>query len=261
VIFLVVAVNLLIFRRLIPAHVQATQAIATPLLPVQIARYVAGDYASSLIGLAVSLALPLMVISHAGAEANAYYSLAWTVTYALYLVGQNMGMSLIAEAVTEPEKFRAYARQTLLQAMRLVVPVILVIEIIAPYFLHFFGQNYVVEGTTLLRLLALSAIPNTLNDLYISMARVHRNTRTVILLQCCIDLPVLVLSYFLLQRYGLVGIGYAWLISQSVGAILLSTGAFQKFGCPSLSSILHADRSQLLAEARPAPERESEERP
>ena len=240
VIVLVILINIFLFRRLIPAHVAATRDIAVPLVRSQIARYVTGDYFSSLIGMAVNLLLPLMIIAQLGAAANAYYGLAWTVTYALYLISLNMGMSLIAEAVTEPTKLHHYVRQTLLQSARVVVPLILATEIAAPYFLQFFGESYMTEGALLLRLLCLSALPYIINAIYISLARVNRNVGMVVLLQAGIYLQVLIWSYFLLRHDGLVGIGYAWLISQGTVAILLAGGAFRKAGCPSLKAILQA---------------------
>lgn len=234
--FLVVPANLFIFWYLVPRHIKSTQAIAVPLMPTQIVRYVTGDYLSSLIGLIVTSLLPLVIISLLSPEANAYFALAWTVSYALYLVSQNMGMSLIAEAVTDPASLPHYVRQTLTQAARLVIPVVLVTVVIAPYFLRFFGEDYVLGGTAVLRLLCLSAIPFIVNSIYISLARVNRRIGTVMLLQASIHVPALGLSYFLLEQYGITGVGYAWLIAQGVVAIILSTGLFQAFGCPTLAT-------------------------
>jgi O-antigen/teichoic acid export membrane protein len=238
VVLLVVAMNWLIFRRLVPHHVQKTQDISVRVLPSQIARYITGDYFSSLIGLFVNSLMPLIIVAQLGAAANAYFTLAWTIHYSLYLVSLNMGMSLIAEAVIAPDKLYRYMRQTLIQLARLLVPAVLAIVVAAPYFLPLFGEGYAEEGAGVLRLLCLSVIPSMVNTLYISVARVKPQVKTLLVIQAAIYLQALALTLILLPNYGLVGVGWAWLISQSTVAILLSTGALWRLGCPSLLSLL-----------------------
>src|SRR5437868_2245334 len=97
----VVPVNLLIFKRLLPVHIRRTARQATPLVPAQIVRYVAGDYVGSLFSLASTTLLPLMVTQLAGTRANAYFYLAWIIAYSLQLVSMYMTISLTVEASTD----------------------------------------------------------------------------------------------------------------------------------------------------------------
>jgi O-antigen/teichoic acid export membrane protein len=243
VVVFVLVMNILIFRRLIPRHVQNTQDAAEPIPPKSVLEYVTGDYLSSLIWLAVTTLLPLIVVAEAGATANAYFYLAWTISYSLYLVSRNMGMSLIAEAAADPSKLLAYSYRTLVQSTRLVAPIVFVLIVGAPYFLLLFGESYASEGSTLLRLLCLGALPGIVTSLYVSIARVQRRAWTVVFLQTIISLPVLILSYIGLRAYGITGIGYAWLGSQTIVAALLAAGVFRSFGCMPISALFVAKTS------------------
>ena len=241
VMIFVFVINILIFRRLLPRHVEATQANAEYIPLTAVMRYVTGDYLSSLIWLAVTTMLPLIIVAQVGATANAHFYLAWTVAYSLYLVSRNFGMSLIAEAAADETQLHAHSLRTLKQSTRLVAPAVAVLVIGAPYFLRIFGESYAEDSTVLLRLLCLSALPNIITSLYISVARVKRQVWTVVFLQTILSLPVLVLSTSLLQRYGITGIGVAWLTSQGVVALLLASGALAKFGSPAIQTFFAAE--------------------
>ena len=221
IILLLLPTNLLIFWRLVPKHVEATQGRAEQITTSQISRYVVGDYFSSLIWLGTTNLLPLMVISLAGATANAYFYLSWVIAYTLYLVSRNMGMSLIAEAATDQSKLITYGYRILVQTARIVVPAVIGIVLFAPYILRLFGEAYSVEGSLLLRLLALSAIPYIVISLFVSIARVQRRMVAMVIVLGALCLMVLSLSYVLLGIYGITGIGIAWLVSQTVIALVL----------------------------------------
>ncbi len=221
VVALLLPVNLLIFRRLIPRHVQATQGRAEPIVPVEIAKYVVSDYFGSLIWMATINLLPLIVLERVGAAANAYFYLSWTIAYSLYLVSRNMGMSLITEAAMDQTQLRVYSYRMFVQTARLLVPGVTVILLGAPYILRLFGNSYATEGTALLRLLCLSALPNIVTSIYVAIARVQRRMIAIVLVFTSLCALVLTLSYILLEVYGIMGVGVAWLSSQTLIATIL----------------------------------------
>jgi aminoglycoside phosphotransferase (APT) family kinase protein len=216
-------VNRLLFRRLIPQHMRATRDSATPPTPKQIGRFIAGDYLGSLIWYATTSFLPVLVAVRAGATANAYFYLSWTIAYSLYLVSLNMGQSLIAEGATDVAKLDVYSYRMFVQTARLLVPAVLLIVVGAPYVLRIFGAGYSTEGTTLLRLLSLSALPNIVTSLYISVARVQRRMKRVVLCLSVLSVMVLSLGYLLMGVAGITGVGIAWLVGQSLMAAFLLT--------------------------------------
>jgi O-antigen/teichoic acid export membrane protein len=221
---LIPPINYLIFSRLVPRHVQATQHLAEPVSIRQVIRYIAGNYTASILNIAASALLPVIIVQVAGAEANAHFYPNWTILTSLQLVAFNMTTSLTVEASLEKENLLNYSRRILLQVMRLLVPAVLVIVVAAPFILQIYGKAYSEEGTNLLRLLALSTIPNVVTVIYMGMARVRHWIKGLVLVNAATAFLGLGTSYLLLQVYGITGVGIGWLISQTAvaaGVILM----------------------------------------
>ncbi|HJZ47162.1 MAG TPA: LysM domain-containing protein [Roseiflexaceae bacterium] len=218
-------VNYLIFGRLLPRHTHASAARAEPLLPRRIAGYAASNYLGSMLSLAVNTLLPLLVLHQLGARANAYFAQPWLIASSLQLVVGNMAVSLTVEAATDRERLAAYTRRALVHTARLLAPLVALLLIAAPHLLGLFGGEYAAEGAGLLRLLALGALPNLVNMLYLSVARVRNRVGAIVVVQAALCALALGLSYPLLQVYGITGVGIAWLTSQTLvaGGIALAT--------------------------------------
>lgn len=220
----VIIINIVLFYRWIPEHIKLSYGKAEPLGRKQIAKYIGGENIGQIFWVATVSLLPLLVTERVSVSANAYFYLAWTIGYSLYLVGRNMGMSLTTEGSMNQKKLNLYAYQTLLQTTRLLVPLIIIMVIGTPYLLQLLGRDYVEESTTLLRLLTIASLPAMVTSLYISIARVQRKVGAIIFVQMALCFMVLGGSFFLLDIYGIVGVGIAWLGTQTlVASVLLAT--------------------------------------
>lgn len=216
----------LISWRLIPQHVYSTEGQSLPIVPSQIAHYIVGNYIAHLLWLAMTTLLPILVLQQTGAKASAYYYLCQTIANSLYLVSSNMGMSLITEVALDQTKLEIYSLRILIGTARLVIPAVVIILIGAPYILLLFGKGYVTEGTTLLRLLSLSAIPNMVTSLYMSVARVQRQMKAMISVLALLCALTLSCTFLLLKVYGITGVGVAQLMGQIIIATMI---LFTKF--------------------------------
>ncbi|GAB7187746.1 hypothetical protein ATKI12_7577 [Kitasatospora sp. Ki12] len=210
--------SLFLFRRGIPAHGRR-HADGRP--PARLLRYCAADYLGSLFRLTAYNILPLLVLNQFGAAANAYFSLAWVIAYTLYLAALNMGSSLIVEAAHAPERLAEHGRRVLRHAGLLLAVGVGFVVIAAPWLLRLFGAPYAEHGTLVLRLLALSALPNLLFSVAIDVARARRALGWIIGLQCAFCLLAVGLVVVLLPGYGLTGVGVGWLIAECLVALPL----------------------------------------
>jgi O-antigen/teichoic acid export membrane protein len=217
-----IPVNCLIFRRLVPQHVQATEGQAVSIVPSAIIKFVAGNYLGSLFLLASTRLLPVIVMQQVGAVANAYFYLPWMISTSIKLITSNMAMSLTVEGATDQKKLAAHSVAFLGHTARLLMPMIAVVLIIAPYILRFSGNSYATEGATLLRLLVLSAIPNIITSLYISIARVRHRVHGIVMVQGAVCVLGLGMSYMFLEPYGIKGVGLAVLVSETIVAVALT---------------------------------------
>ncbi|MGW1064151.1 lipopolysaccharide biosynthesis protein [Streptomyces aureus] len=210
VVSLVVA-NAVLMGRGIPRHERETKA-APP--PPRMLGYAAADWFGSLFRVAAYTVVPLIVLNTLGAEQSAYFSVAWNVAYVPYLIARNMGTSLLAEAVRGPERLVEHSLRVLRHSGLLLGGVTVLLVVAAPQILSLFGASYAAEGSMLLRLLALSAVPNLVLSVAIDVARARRRLRWAVWLQVVMCVLVLGLTRALLPHFGVVGAGIAWLVTQ-----------------------------------------------
>ncbi|WP_367319371.1 lipopolysaccharide biosynthesis protein [Streptomyces sp. HUAS ZL42] len=213
-----VVANTVLLRRGIPQHERNTPA--TPPSPRMLG-YAATDWLGSLFRLAAYTLVPLIVLDTLGAEQSAYYSLAWSIAYVPYLLALNMGTSLITESVRRPERLVDNGLRVLRHSGLMLAGVTAVLAAAAPQILSLFGASYSAHGTTLLRLLAVSALPNLLVSLAIDVSRARRRLRWAVGLQIATCGLVLGLTVVLLPRFGVTGAGIAWLAAQCLIAVFL----------------------------------------
>jgi O-antigen/teichoic acid export membrane protein len=224
----VIPTNWFLFGRAIPRHVHQSQPGTTVTLD-DLRRFVPYDYVGSLCWLAATSMLPLVVIARVGAATSASFSLAWIIAYSLYLVSINLGSSLVAETSTDPTSLRHACRRVRIHLLKVLGPGVAVVVIAAPLLLRLMGSAYAAEGATLLRLLALSALPFVFTATAISTYRIRRDTRPVAIINAAIFTMVAVISMLLLPQIGIAGVGVAWLTAQTTSAVVLLIMEHRRF--------------------------------
>jgi O-antigen/teichoic acid export membrane protein len=184
-------------------------------------RFALTDYFSSLLWLATTDLMTLVVLDQMGPQQSAYYFMSFTIAYSLYLVTSNVGSAFVAEAAQFPNRTIALARNALRHAALLVVPLALIGVVIAPLGLRILGREYSTNGTILLRLLLLSAIAQVIIDIALSAARLRRDNRMVMTVYGAQALGIFGGTALMIGRWGLTGVGLSWLITQTAIALIL----------------------------------------
>ena len=184
----------------------------------EISHYSGGNYVARISLQSSPLVLPLMVINILGAEMSAYFYIAWSITAILIVIPTSIFNSLFAEGSNEEETLQVNTKKSLKLFLLLLLPAILVVLVIADKVLLLFGQAYSQNGALLLRIIAVSIIPYSVNYLYITIARVKMDISGVIKVSAAITCLTLGLCYFLMLNMGLPGIGLGWLAGHSIVA-------------------------------------------
>jgi O-antigen/teichoic acid export membrane protein len=214
-------INGLIFKKLIPQHERAITGNSGELNRRSLTTYVTGNYLAA-ISLSVSnTVLPLLVTNHVGVRANAYFSPPWMIASVLQFVAINMASSLTVEASLDRSKLKSYFWRSLIQTMGILLPGVLLILAAAPVILQIFGQSYAEGGSTTLRWLALSTLPNVVISFSIALARVQNRTQIVSLIQVTLCVALLGLSEIFLPIWGIAGVGFARFVSQGAMAVIV----------------------------------------
>src|SRR5690606_18432432 len=204
--------------RVLPRPAETTGGAAPAVTVRDVASFVRADYAGTVFLLTAVFGLPLVVLARLGPEAAAVYGITWQIAYALYLVVNGMGQSLVAHVAAHPDRLEQARRGMVVKAMALLVPAVLVIAVGAEPLLSLFGAHYADEGSLLLALLALSAVPNVVTWSAVWAARVRRDGRVLFGLPAAVTTAVIAGSWVLMPALGVVATGVAWLGAQSVAA-------------------------------------------
>jgi O-antigen/teichoic acid export membrane protein len=225
-----VPVTVLVFGLLVPRHAAASSEIAEPPSLRELSRFVGPDYLGALGWLAAVTVIPLVITERIGPTQNAYYALAWVIVIPIFFVSSAMGSSLVVSGVSAPDELPRYLRRMLGHTALLVLPMVAVVELAAPYLLRIFGEAYSEHGTTVLRLLALATVPHIVIALAVNAARVQRRMRAVVAIQVAECGVILELTWVLLGGYGVNGAGWAWLFGQTIVAAAVALWAIPGLG-------------------------------
>ena len=185
--------------------------------------YSLGNYSTALLWSAPNFLLPLLVVNILGPESNAYFYASWIITSAIFVVPSAVSTSLFVESSHEEHLLLVTAKKALKVDFLILVPVIGMVFALGNKLLLLFGEAYSQNATTLLWILVLSAIPVSINSVYLTVQRVRKNIKRLMALSALVACLSLGLSCLLMLRMGLPGIGAGWLIGQSLvaGGVIL----------------------------------------
>ncbi|MGW5598843.1 lipopolysaccharide biosynthesis protein [Streptomyces rochei] len=232
----------LIFRRLIPRQAAADHDVEPPKVR-EMGRFLAGDSLGALFSLAMINLLPVMVAVNFTAAENGYFYVAYTVGGTMEFMAINMASSLTAHASHDPRRLADGVRGALRRMTLLLVPVVLVLIVLAPQILAPFDEDYAEHGSTVLRLLALGALPRIVVELYIGVLRVQGRTGVLAAVQGTMCVLVLGSAALLFTPAGIAGAGWAVLGGMTVVAV----------GCvPGLRAVLRGGDGGGPGAGRPA---------
>jgi len=180
-----------------------------------------GNHIAELLWFAPIMLFPLLVINILGAEINAYFYITWIIAQTLFTIPMAVSYSLFAEGSHKEGLLRANIIKSVKLCLLILVPVIVILLVLSDKLLLFFDRSYSESGAILLRILALSAIPVTINFICLSVMRVKKNTKGVILASASIACLALGSGYILMTKVGLPGVGVGWITAQTVVAIVV----------------------------------------
>lgn len=163
--------------------------------------------------------LPLMLVTLIGGEANAYSYVTWAIVGHLFQIPIAMSQSLFSEGSHDVSSLARDFKKSLKLTGALLFPAVVVMLVAGDKLLLLFGREYSTEGVKLLWLLVLSALPVSVNVLYLGVARVERRLKNIILVTAGVSLGTLILSYVLIPPLGILGPGIAWMASHSLVAV------------------------------------------
>jgi O-antigen/teichoic acid export membrane protein len=176
-------------------------------------RYGMAVYVSQVLNLLPTSVLPLIVVNELGATAAAYFYIAMTIATLLYTVAFSTGQALLAETAHDDEtQLLVHLRKGLTLSAALMVPLVVLIIAVCPFILGIFGDGYEQGATGVLRLMAVGGLTVMLGSLASTTFKQTKQLRAILTAMTVNALATISLSLILVQRYGLLGIGWALLL-------------------------------------------------
>ncbi len=204
------AVSLFVFAPKVQSHYRPMLALKLNLIK-DIWRYSSGNYVAYLFMAMPFLVLPIIVVNLLGAEQNAYFYIAWTISTLISAIPNGVALSLFAEGSHFEDKLKENTIKSLKFTFLLLMPLVILLVLGGKWLLLAFGHNYSVNSLYLLWVFAITSLPLSITYIYTSILRVTNRIKELVAIWGCITVVMLAVSYLVMPTIGIMGIGYTWL--------------------------------------------------
>ncbi len=174
-------------------------------------RYSIGNYAIGLLMASPIYVLPLMILSQLGPTDAASYYIAFAVASLLFIVPTAFSTSLFIEG-SHGATLKTSTLKTVKTMFILLLPLVFVLCVFGRDLLLLIGREYG-EAFGLLQLMAISSLFFSILSIFFSVKRVQKDIGILIFLSLISFSLMIGLSFLLIPRFGVVGVGYSWLVS------------------------------------------------
>lgn len=183
-------------------------------------RYTTHNYIGIVLITIPAQLMPQLIMKYLGAAAVAYFSMAWTMVNLLYIVPSAVTQSMLAESSFDARQKSEHLRRTVRLLATLLVPAVILAILVSPYMLAIFGQQYSRNGTHIFQILSLATFFVAISSIGNTILNIERRTWCIVLVQFMTMLGTGIAAFSLI-RFGLPGVGLAFLIGDLVGVLVL----------------------------------------
>ena len=177
-------------------------------------RFSSLNYLSSLLYAAPTLIMPILVLSMLDEAEAAKYYIAFALGTLVLIIPSSFGTSLFVEG-SHGSGLRKSALRAGGASLVIMLPAIMVLFFFGDRLLGLLKGEYI-QAFGLLRIIALSSFPVACYSLFIPIQNVRMKVESILKLNALRCIMLLGLSYVLVNRYGILGAGYAWMATYMV---------------------------------------------
>jgi len=174
-------------------------------------KFSCGNYIASILLIAPSLILPLMVLSLLGEAEAAKFYIAFTIGNVVLIIPDSLSTSLLVEG-SYGGNLKNIIIKAIITCYFLLIPALLTTHFFGDFFLGLFGEEYII-AFNFLQLIVVSSIFVTPYLLLIPALNVKMEVNSIIKLNFVRFIMIMILSYVAMSRIGLLGVGYAWIFT------------------------------------------------
>jgi O-antigen/teichoic acid export membrane protein len=186
----------------------------------EIIRYSLYTYIADCLFIIQSSILPIIILNSIGAKEAAYFYAAFSIASSLYAVSNSIFMSMLIEGSHELG-LRTLIKKSLKASFIVIIPSAIIMFFLGYIPLMIFGGEFSEKGFPVLRALILASPFVTLNALFMDAKRVQKDMKPLIMLAGFLTTSIIIMSYFFMERIGLIGVGIGWLAGQCTTSIII----------------------------------------
>lgn len=168
-----------------------------------------GNYSAGIFVMAPVTIIPIMIVNTIGAEEGAYFYVAYSVASLLLMIPNAVSTSLFVEG-----SHNLPLKENVLKSVKLIlmllVPALIMIFLFGDRALLLFSEEYSKQSFEMLQLLAVSSVFSAVTSIFISIKKIQKDVRTINYVNFALSVMLIGSGYLALLKYGLVGLGYAW---------------------------------------------------
>ncbi len=224
--------GLAMMHRRLPRMGSAPPSQSPPVLLNRM-KFVVGNQAAVLVAIVPTALAPAIVVGRLGPAAAAYVAMPLSLLAIVTLIPSVTAQALLAEMSRSTGGTLAIVRRALLGTYLPVLLCVAMLVVFAPVILRIYGSDYATQGTTCLRLMALSGIFSTFN--YVGdMALLARSRVTGYVVVNALGTMVVLGCVYVGSGFGVNGVGLGWLVGQmgytAVSLIVIATVVIRSGG-------------------------------
>jgi O-antigen/teichoic acid export membrane protein len=177
------------------------------------------------IGYIIALIAALLI----SPEELAYFSAALLLSSTAMIIPYLLALSLFAEISGDQSLLHRHVRRTLPLGLALSGGILVAVEAAAPLILRIFGPAYVMNGTTVLRLLVLVGPAYVIKDHYVAIRRAQGrlvHATKVMAAGTCAEAAGAALGGI---YWGMIGLCIGWIVTASCEAVILLPAVLRVF--------------------------------
>lgn len=179
----------------------------------------AGSYITNILLITPSQIISIMTLNLLGANITAIYFMSYSIASLLFMIPYAFSSSLFVEG-SHKLPIRTKTLKSLLGIFSILVPLVLIIYVFGGFILGIIGTNYV-QGQNLLKLFSISSFFVAISSTYISIMKIQKDIKGLIIIGGLIFALTIGLSYPFILKFGLIGIGYSWLVGYGLCSFII----------------------------------------
>ncbi|MDP2216450.1 MAG: oligosaccharide flippase family protein [Methanolobus sp.] len=176
----------------------------------KILKFSLGNYSAGIFSMAPVTIIPIMILNTIGAKEGAYFYIAYSIASLLFVIPTAVSTSLFVEG-----SHNLPLKENVLKSVKLIfillIPALIIIFLFGDKILLLFSREYSDKSFEMLQLLAISSIFSAVISIYISIKKIQKDVSMVNYVNFVLSILIIGIGYAALLKYGLLGVGYAWL--------------------------------------------------